>query len=609
MGLLSPSPSTERGSGGEVFLRLAWIGWTAVGIASLFALLLQASLAAGTSMMDTASLSAVGGLLTGSTYGGLWLLRMALWAAFGAALAFTRRDSRALWLALIPGALMLLVHSAFSHGAATQIATAAIVGDWLHLLVTTFWVGGLVAFAVAIPAAHRAQTHDTPRTVGRLVGYFSNYARVAVAALVVTGLYASWLHVGSVDALLTTTYGRALLIKLGLFTPLLLTAAVNLFITHRRLESGQTLWVGRFRLLVLTEIILMVGILAMAGVLTSGVPARGVVAVREAVVPETELPSYFEMQIVNDQMIHFEVEPGYVGENTFTIQAADDEGQLITDASLIRLRFTNLDQDMGQSELRIEPEGPSEDGYYSVSGANLSTPGRWRVRMTVQRPGKFDMVTDFEVDAKLPPAPPAPVVDVSIPVRQRLVNTLAAGLALLAIGFFFAAPAPQHKTSPAPSMGKGVRRRVTGQTALAAAAMIAGLALAATAGLGYLEQNQPQGTVSARGAYAFPALRGSTGGVYLTIENSTRQPDRLIGATTEKAASVELHSTTFEGDVARMEQLPFVDIPAGSTFTFESGAHHVMLVALHADLNPGDTFVLKLQFASGKEVPVVVTVR
>ena len=95
----------------------------------------------------------------------------------------------------------------------------------------------------------------------------------------------------------------------------------------------------------------------------------------------------------------------------------------------------------------------------------------------------------------------------------------------------------------------------------------------------------------------------------MTIENSTRQPDRLIGATTEKAASVELHSTTLEGDVARMNRLPFVDVPAGNTFTFESGATHLMLIELHEDLVPDDTFVMTLKFASGREVPVVVTVR
>ena len=107
-------------------------------------------------------------------------------------------------------------------------------------------------------------TPSTP-VLSRIVGCFSDSARIAVVGLAVTGLYAGWLQVGSLDGLLTTLYGRALLIKLILILPLLVIAGMNLLWTHRRLQAGEKVWAGYLRGLVGAEIILITGILIAVG--------------------------------------------------------------------------------------------------------------------------------------------------------------------------------------------------------------------------------------------------------------------------------------------------------------------------------------------------------
>lgn len=582
--------------------RLAWIGWVALGLALSLSLLLQASLAGGAdSIFSGETLSAVGGLLGSTTYGLLWLIRAGLWLLLGGLLRISPRDGRGLWLALLVGAGILLAHALFSHAAATPDSASAVAADWLHLLATALWVGGLIAFVITLPLVRRLTPIPAPLT-GRLVGYFSNMARTGVAALVVTGIYATWIQVGSVEALLGTVYGRALIVKLALFLPLLATAGLNLLITQRRLNAGDVIWVGRLRALVAGEVVLACAALIAAGVLTSGAPSRNVQAVLDAEPIGQPDPSYFQMSVVNDQMMHFEIRPGYVGENTFIVNPFTADGDLITDASLIRLRFTNLDQNLGQSELRIEPEGVVESGLYEVRGNNLSAVGRWRVRMTIQRPSEFDVVTDFEIDAKLPPPPPQRVVEIVIPGRQRMINGLAAGLALIGLGFFFAAPGDVKK-------GGGGWWPFSGERLIAVGALVVGLVFVANAGLTYLEINQPETPLVAHNAYANPALLGSTGGVYVTLENTSRRDERLIGGFTEVAQTVELHRTGIENDIGRMERLNSLDIPVGETIPFEERGEHLMLVGLHQDLRPGDTFTITLNFASGKTLPITVTVR
>jgi hypothetical protein len=102
---------------------------------------------------------------------------------------------------------------------------------------------------------------------------------------------------------------------------------------------------------------------------------------------------------------------------------------------LIRLRFHHQTEEMGQSELRIE-EGT--DGVYRVSGANLSAPGDWQLRMTVQRPEQYDSVLDFAAHIDLPPpVPPAPALEVSPVLPYQAQALLGTGLLALAFGGYF----------------------------------------------------------------------------------------------------------------------------------------------------------------------------
>ncbi|MBC8100047.1 MAG: copper resistance protein CopC/CopD, partial [Armatimonadetes bacterium] len=280
--------------------RLLWGGWGLLGVAGALVLLLQVSLTAETTLIGALAYPRLGQFISSTTFGGLWLARMALWLLLGVCLLRGWQ-----WAALATSAALILAHSLFSHAAAAQDTTASIAGAWLHLTTSALWVGGLVAFVVVLWA--RRSISETAIT-GRLVAYFSSYVRVTVAALALSGLYAAWLHVGSIQALFDTAYGRALIVKSALFLPLLAIAVVNLLLTQRRLNAGEAVWEGRLRGLVGIEIALAAGgILTAAALMTAGSPARGVIALREALAAEAPAEGYFGMQTVNDQMLHLEI--------------------------------------------------------------------------------------------------------------------------------------------------------------------------------------------------------------------------------------------------------------------------------------------------------------
>lgn len=107
-----------------------------------------------------------------------------------------------------------------------------------------------------------------------------------------------------------------------------------------------------------------------------------------------------------------------------------------------------------------------------------------------------------------------------------------------------------------------------------------------------------------------PAPAGGTGVVYLTLENQGRQPDRLTGAKSDVADTVELHRTKMEGDVMQMQSVAGgVEVPARSRVIFEPGGAHIMLIGIKRDLKASERFPVVLEFEKSGTLTVESEVR
>lgn len=592
---LPPLPQIERRL--EDYL---WFAWVLAGCAAILSLLLQVAIAADTTLLGAINSPVMSAVLRQTRFGVLWQIRLALWGAAGITLLalenqvkMGRSPRLLLWGTLGASAGVLLTTSLHSHASAAADANAAILGDWLHLLTMALWVGGLAVFALVIHPVSKAVPEATAsQTIGRLVGTFSNLMRVAVAGLILTGFYSAWLQVGTPAALFTTLYGRALLFKLILTLPLLALAGINLILTQRGLARGEAVWVGRLRALVGAELALLCAVLLAVGVMTAGTPARGVIAVREAKAPPAPDTTYFEMQTDGDLMAHLQIAPGTVGDNTFTVSLYDADNAPVADASLIRLRFESETSDMGESELRPEPQG---DGTYVIDGANLSIPGSWQVRMTVRRPGAFDTVLDFAPAVEQPSPPPAPVVETELPPFDRLAAALLAGISLVGVGGFFAAAHGARWTG--------------GADWLAAALIAAGAAFLVTAAGAVGTLDLRPNTVTVREAWMPPAAEADTGTVYLTLNNPSDVEATLIRVETTAALSAGIALSQTRDGQTLVRPVDDLGIAPASTLTLAPGGYHLTLDHLTRDFAPGDSFEMTLVFGSGQTTAVIINVQ
>lgn len=100
-----------------------------------------------------------------------------------------------------------------------------------------------------------------------------------------------------------------------------------------------------------------------------------------------------------------------------------------------------------------------------------------------------------------------------------------------------------------------------------------------------------------------------SGGVFLTIRNDGRQPDRLVGGSTPAASAVQIHSMHMDADVMRMRRQDAMAIAPGTAAELQPGGTHLMLVGLKAPLAAGTSFPLTLDFAASGRKQVRVAVR
>jgi putative copper resistance protein D len=183
--------------------------------------------------------------------GRVWLGRLGTLVLVGAlALLVPRAVSRLDWLAIrgevvVLGALALALVAAAGHAAAvTPDAASAIALDALHLLATGIWVGGLLPLGALLVAASSERGADARPYAVLTARRFSRVALACLVLLVVSGVANAAVHIGSVPALVGTTYGRLLLLKIGVLLPIVLLGWMNRRVWLPRL-SGQATTVGR----------------------------------------------------------------------------------------------------------------------------------------------------------------------------------------------------------------------------------------------------------------------------------------------------------------------------------------------------------------------------
>ncbi len=329
-----------------------------------------------------------GRILTETRLGLIWLARLAL-ALAAVWLAAGKQSPVKNWVGFTVNLALLFTITLTSHAATEAKPLLPILGDLIHLLGMTFWLGGLVYLSTGI---HQLQQLDEPlrtKLTSLLTARFSINAIVFVSLIGLTGFYSASLRVGTWSAFLITLYGHVLLIKQIFVAGLLVIAAVNLFIISPRLSRARMQGVAdpavvaRFGKILIVELTFAGLLLGSVSFLTYLPPAK-IVSLNSALTHTAK---------VDDLKLELSISPGKVGQNTFTLTAATSDGHPLHASKKVLLRFTSSQANIPSSEIELIGAG---DGTFSAKGTYLSLPGKWQVQAVVRREDKFDAFANYD---------------------------------------------------------------------------------------------------------------------------------------------------------------------------------------------------------------------
>lgn len=386
---------------------------------------------------------------TSGRFGTYWMARMGvilLALLVGLYMVLSKRRPRVVNQALplvnlFLASLLFIAITMSGHAAAVSalFLPFSVVIDWLHLLSSALWVGGMLyILLIYLPVLKPRPLNERARSLLAILPQFSSLAIAGVAIMAITGPLNATFHLTSLDQFVTTAYGRALLVKVLLIGALLTTSAYHVGwlrprlkreyqkYTHakNRLEklqeskesapiegktlpeeeqqggnrllsqqvklregrlakrSGQMTRVLKWEPWLGVAVLVCVGLMnVFAGTLT---PTAAQSSQQQTGTNTTASGPFHGTAKTSDgkYSVALTITPNRFGTNVFTVQVTDVQTgkQLGANEAGVTAYLTMLDMDMGTDSTELQADGK---GNFSGSG-DLTMGGNWGIKIQVR---------------------------------------------------------------------------------------------------------------------------------------------------------------------------------------------------------------------------------
>ena len=95
---------------------------------------------------------------------------------------------------------------------------------------------------------------------------------------------------------------------------------------------------------------------------------------------------------------------------------------------------------------------------------------------------------------------------------------------------------------------------------------------------------------------------------FMTISNNSETSIKLIGASSDIAQRVELHSHTMDDGLMKMRQVKNIVIQANNQIILQPGGYHIMFLGLKQKLQDGESVKLKLHFDNEQMITLTLPI-
>jgi putative copper export protein/methionine-rich copper-binding protein CopC len=424
-------------------LHLQWLCLAVLGIGEIINLVLRAALFTQTFNTSGIDPATIRDLIFITTYGYLWLVRIAL---IGLALVFlrwttrptsrqsirmrnsasarTRRKTGYSYVLLILAGLILLtlvLSEDITHLA--QAHASAVILDWLFLAAQGIWFGGAAYLGfVLLPLLPALEPELHARSLVTLIQRYTPLIACSIGVLLVSGLFLTETGLSNAQQFLTDPFGRALLVKIILIAIMLLLSAYTVFflmpqlrrqvmllhVVNAEMPARRTrqaaLERNEHRLIVTMRSLayLGAGVLLCAAFMSFFAPPIVFPAIAYTngsstnTAPSTTNTQLIQTKQTGNLTVSLQVTPARVGyDNTVIVSMSDSNGTPIIDAQ-VQINVNMIIMDMGRASATIKGGDPTYVAVFKRDEA-FSMPGLWDITLKIQRPHQAPVQMSFQV--------------------------------------------------------------------------------------------------------------------------------------------------------------------------------------------------------------------
>lgn len=344
-------------------------------------------------------------------YGTIVLVRLGLALIFLAALATKNRYTA--YASIAVGAVLIASNSLLSHSAGLAEPFLPTLADFVHNIVASIWVGGLLYMAYTLLPSSREDS-----LVLVTIPRFSSTIVLCLAIASITGTLMLFAIESDTALLLNSTYGMLLLIKLGIIGVMTGFGAYNQLI-HKKGMSMLIATVGKskgiagiagslnrvFTRSVKVESIIGLVLMLVISMIINTIPPEGESIKLLATQPMgngidgvaggkvDRLTGYW----LDDQVrIVLNIEPAMLGENRFILTLTAPDGSMLDDVSTVKIKTSMPREGIAPVEYQATSIG---DGRYTGS-ITFSTYGSWIVEVLASREGALNIAVPLEFNLK-----------------------------------------------------------------------------------------------------------------------------------------------------------------------------------------------------------------
>lgn len=362
------------------FSLITGIGLILVFVSNILMLMMQ------TLRLETSAIEAIQ-----TSFGTTWIIRMGITIGLLVIWFWIERKKqlsiRNQFPFLIFSLALIGTSTMIGHGAASEQVPAMIL-DYVHNLLASLWIGGIIFFAfILLPALSILDDRKKELLALSVLPRFSIMIIISLGIIIISGPTLLWFLESNVGLLLGSTYGSLILAKIAIASIMIGLGGYKQFGIQKKAEEklkSETITVHKkLKHSLKIEAVLGIALLGVVALLTNGSLPAGEIQQAQA----QEITFGFQtVEFSQNAKFDINIEPFSSGQNKVSVVVSDIEGNKISDLENLQIKISNPQRNIAPIIIPITPIEDEKTSVIRYEGdITFGFSGDWQVEIEAQR--------------------------------------------------------------------------------------------------------------------------------------------------------------------------------------------------------------------------------